>query len=32
MLKQILVVVAALVIVGCASPSPYNYVRMEKND
>lgn len=30
MLKQILVVVAALVIVGCASPSPYNYVRMEK--
>ena len=30
MLKQILVVVAALMIVGCASPSPYNYVRMEK--
>lgn len=30
MFKHILVVVAALVIVGCASPSPYNYVRMEK--
>lgn len=30
MFKQILVVVAALMIVGCASPSPYNYVRMEK--